>query len=118
MLDALAVKDHAIGGVLLQHRVVGADLLDEAAVARAGRLGDDDPVERALLGAAAGETNAERHGLILSGSRSLVGFSKSGIRSNRPFSGGRRGSLALAGKARGQAGEQDGARSSGAEARQ
>ena len=47
--------------VLRQHRVVGAQHLDEAAVARAARIGDDDAVERALLGAAARQTNSHAH---------------------------------------------------------
>jgi hypothetical protein len=34
-----------------------AEPLDEAAVARKARVGDDDVIDRTLLGAGAGETN-------------------------------------------------------------
>src|SRR5258708_10771410 len=62
MLDALLLEDEAADMVLAQHRVIGADLLDEAAVARAARVGDDDRVEGALLGAAACQSDLESHG--------------------------------------------------------
>src|SRR5690606_35647705 len=45
----------------LGHRVVVTDALDVAAVAGAADVGDDDVVERTLLGAAAGQSNLD-HG--------------------------------------------------------
>ena len=61
MRDALGVELHALGRILRQQRVVGAELLDEAAVARRAAVGDDDAVIRALLGAAAGQANCKSH---------------------------------------------------------
>ena len=49
------------GVVLLEHRIEGADLLDVAAVARRGRVGDDDVIVRALLGAAARQADLNGH---------------------------------------------------------
>src|SRR5215207_5070749 len=43
--------------ILLLHRIVRADLLDEAPVARRAAVGDDDAVIWTLLGARAGETD-------------------------------------------------------------
>src|SRR5215469_15899368 len=63
MLDALAFQHDAVLVSLVEHRVVGAELLDEAAVARAARIRHHDRIEGALLGAAAGETNLECHGV-------------------------------------------------------
>src|SRR5690606_1583085 len=60
VLDALDLQDRAVRIVLLQQRVEGAHLLDEAAVARRMAVGDDDRVVRAPLGAAAGETSLQR----------------------------------------------------------
>ena len=54
------------GRILRQQRVVGADLLDEAAVTSVAAVGHDDPVIRPLLGAAAGETNCNCHYNFLS----------------------------------------------------
>src|SRR6478735_22193 len=48
---ALDVELDAVGAVLGQQRVVGADLLDIAAVARRGRVGHHDEVVGPLLGA-------------------------------------------------------------------
>ena len=50
---------------LSEHRVIVADLFDETAIARRARVGDDDVVVGALLGASAGETDLERHALVL-----------------------------------------------------
>src|SRR3546814_127208 len=61
MLHPLLEQLDAVGMVGRQHRVVAAEPLDEAAVARRGRLGDDDPIKRALLRAAAGEANLQGH---------------------------------------------------------
>src|SRR5690606_23721472 len=65
VLGALDVQHQALGMVLRHHRVVVADVLDEAAVARAARVGDDDAVVGALLGAAAGQADLQGHGLLL-----------------------------------------------------
>src|SRR6185437_6292625 len=51
MLQPVLDEFHAFGGVLGLERIVGADLLDIAAVARAPRVGDDDTVVGPLLGA-------------------------------------------------------------------
>src|SRR5512132_4637094 len=61
VLDPLLLEDNAIGVLLLQHRVVGAEHLDEAAVARASRVGYDYPIEGALLGAAPRQANSHAH---------------------------------------------------------
>src|SRR6185437_1563384 len=61
MLDALGLQHDALGMPLVEHRVVGAELLDEAAVARAVRIRNDDAVEGPLLGPAAGQTDLECH---------------------------------------------------------
>ena len=66
MRDALGVELHALGQILGQQRIVGAELLDEAAVARGAAVGDDDAVIRPLLGAAAGEANCKCHFRFLS----------------------------------------------------
>ena len=42
MRDALGVELHALGRILRQQRVVGADLLDEAAVTRIAAVGHDE----------------------------------------------------------------------------
>src|SRR5215510_8511947 len=59
MRDALLVERDALGMLARQQRVVGAELLDEAAIARAARIGDDDVEERPLLGAVTGHTNSK-----------------------------------------------------------
>src|SRR6185295_16737075 len=61
VLDALGVEHDALGIVLGQDRIPRADDLDEAAVARVTRVGDHDAVERALLGAGAGEAKFQGH---------------------------------------------------------
>src|SRR3954451_2827377 len=68
-LGGLEVDVPALGRGLVEHRVVGADLLDEAAVARRARVGDDDGVERALLGATTGKADLQGHD----------GFSRKGL---------------------------------------
>src|SRR5579864_9474126 len=62
MLDALGLQHHALLVATIKHRVVGAELFDEAAVARTARVRHHDGVERPLLGAAAGHANLEAHG--------------------------------------------------------
>jgi hypothetical protein len=49
MRNAIGVELHALGRILRQQRIVGAELLDEAAVARVAAVGDDDPIIRPLL---------------------------------------------------------------------
>src|SRR6185312_9167895 len=46
-------------------RVVAADRLDEAAVARAARIGDDDAIQGLLFPPNAAETNSHGHGTML-----------------------------------------------------
>src|SRR5471032_2076230 len=55
--DALLVHGQARRVLARQQRVVGAQLLDEAAIAWAARVGDDDVVERPLLGAVTGHAD-------------------------------------------------------------
>ena len=62
ILDALDIELHPLGAVMGQHGIVDPHLLDEAAVARHARFGDDDAVVGALLGPAAGQANLQRHG--------------------------------------------------------
>ncbi len=45
--------------------VVEADALDEAAIARHARIGDDDVVEGAVLGSAAGHANDDHEANFL-----------------------------------------------------
>src|SRR6266481_2655359 len=65
MLDALGFEGHPIGMRAVEHRVVGPELFDEAAVARAARVGDDDAVIRALFGTAARQADLQRHSAFL-----------------------------------------------------
>ena len=65
MLRAVGVEHDALLVVLGEERVVRAELLDELAVARAARIGNDDPVVRALLGTAARKTHRESHQIFL-----------------------------------------------------
>src|SRR5690606_19108052 len=60
VLDALFVELHALA-VLGKHRVPGAELLDEAAVAGRTDVSNDNVVVRTLLGARAGETDFQCH---------------------------------------------------------
>src|SRR5688572_19570075 len=64
MLGALGEQVHALAGIG-QLRIIGADLLDEAAVPRRAGVGDDDIVVGALLGAGAGETKFQGHSSFL-----------------------------------------------------
>jgi len=66
MLDAVGVQLYALGRILRQQRVVGANLLDEAAVPGVAAVRHDDPVIGPLLGAAARETNCNCHCNFLS----------------------------------------------------
>ena len=61
MLDALKVELDALGVLRGEEGIVGPDLLDEAAVARRALVGDDDPVEGPLLGAAPRQSDLHCH---------------------------------------------------------
>src|SRR5579864_190996 len=61
MLNALGLHHQALGMALVEHRIVGAELFEEASVARAARIRHHDAVEWALLGAAARHANFETH---------------------------------------------------------
>src|SRR5436189_541035 len=61
MPDAVGVELHALFAVLGQQRIVAADALDELAVARIARIGDDDLVIRPLLRAAPGKPDCNCH---------------------------------------------------------
>ena len=61
VVDALGEQTHAIRMIGRQHRVVGAELLDEAAIARAAAVGHHDVVVGTLLGASAREADLEAH---------------------------------------------------------
>src|SRR5690606_23941429 len=61
VVDAAGVEHHALLGAL-GDGVVVTHALDVAAVARAARVGHDDVVEGALLGAAAGEADLDHGG--------------------------------------------------------
>src|SRR4029079_14428282 len=62
VLHALQLQIDAL--VLREHRIVGAELLEEAAVARIARVGNDDAILRALFCANTSETNNETHSSI------------------------------------------------------
>ena len=66
-LGLFEVEDDALLVVFRQQRIVGADLLDEAAVAGIARVGNDDAVVRTLFRAATGEPDFQGHVLSLSG---------------------------------------------------
>src|SRR5262249_29659790 len=61
MLDPLGVEHDALRVAVGQHRAVGAQPLDEAAVARVAAVLGDDAVERLLLGAAAAHADLDGH---------------------------------------------------------
>src|SRR5690606_8291155 len=77
-LGLFDVDDEALLVILGEQRVVGADLLDEAAIAGRTRVGDDDVVVRAVGGAAAGKTDFQGHEFYLSVSSSFRSDSGSG----------------------------------------
>ena len=62
----LAVDLNAAFAVFWQTRVIGPDLFDETAVAWHTAVSDNNAVERAFFRPAAGESNFEGHGLLLS----------------------------------------------------
>src|SRR5690554_3797669 len=61
VVDAVGVQHHALLGAG-GDGVVVAQALDVAAVPRTARVGDDDVVERALLGAATGQADLDHFG--------------------------------------------------------
>ena len=65
MLRTVGVELNALGIILGEQRVVAADTLDEAAVTRSARIGNDDLVIRALLGAAARKANRGSQDIVL-----------------------------------------------------
>jgi len=64
MPRALGIDLDAVRIILGEQRVVRTDLLDEGAVARRPRIGDDDAIIGALLGAAPGETDGNGHRIL------------------------------------------------------
>src|SRR5882724_7945892 len=56
-LDLVHIELQPFGVVLGQKRIEMAETLDEAAVARKARVGDDDMIDRTLLGACASEAD-------------------------------------------------------------
>ncbi len=56
--EPLAIERQRLG---LRARIVVAQHLDEAAVARRSRIGDDDTEERSLLGTCASQTNNQHY---------------------------------------------------------
>src|SRR5437763_3824542 len=71
-LDLVHVELEALFLVLRQQRIVVAEALDEAAVARRTAVGGDDVIERPLLGSGAGHADDDWHWLVLSLSQSSV----------------------------------------------
>src|SRR6185503_6847420 len=64
-LDLVHVELQARLVVLRQQRIEVAETLDEAAVAGKARVGDDDVIDRALLGAGAGKSDNNGHWVLL-----------------------------------------------------
>ena len=60
-LRLVEIELDAVGVILGQQRIVEADLLDEAAVARKARIRDDDRIMRPLLGAAPRQSDFQSH---------------------------------------------------------
>src|SRR5262249_12266478 len=60
-LHLVHVELEALFLVLRQQRIEVAETLDEAAITRRTRVGGDDVIDRALLGAGAGHTENDRH---------------------------------------------------------
>src|SRR5581483_5073520 len=60
-LHLLHVELEARLVVLRHQRIEVAETLDEAAVTRKARVGDDDVIDRTLLGTGTGETNDDGH---------------------------------------------------------
>src|SRR5690606_2716338 len=95
--DALLLQDDARGGAVLgQHRVVAADALDEFAVARSVRVGVDDVVVGALLGAGAGQGNLQ-HCQSLSRKSVLLGEARQARKPPRQLSAPQAGEPVLNG---------------------
>ena len=60
-LGLFQIEFQPLGFFLRQQRIEMAETFDETAVARRAAVGDDDVIERPLLGAGARHTNNERH---------------------------------------------------------
>src|SRR5436190_4700321 len=65
-LDLVHVELEPLFLVLRQQRIVIAEALDEAAVARRAAVGGDDVIERPLLGSGAGHADNDWHWVVLS----------------------------------------------------
>src|ERR1019366_459532 len=65
-LHLVEIELEPLGLFLRQQRIEIAEPLDEAAVARRARVGDDDVIDRPLLGSGAGHADDERHFRFLS----------------------------------------------------
>ena len=61
MLHPVFDQRDAVRMIARQQRVIGADLLDEAAIAGCGGFGDDDAVVGALFGSAPREPDFQGH---------------------------------------------------------
>src|SRR5205085_2128133 len=59
MLDAFGLQRHPIGMRSVEHRIIGSELFDKAAVAGTVRIRDDNAVVRALLCAAARKADSQ-----------------------------------------------------------
>src|SRR5690606_25756037 len=55
------VQRHPLGGIVREERVVGPDLLDEAAIAGSPLIGHNDAVKGPFLGAAARQPDLHCH---------------------------------------------------------
>src|SRR6185437_1655764 len=70
-LHFVEIELEPLGLFLRQQRIEMPEPFDETAVARATRVGDDDMIDRPLLGSGAGHANDERHFRFLSYSLSF-----------------------------------------------
>src|SRR6266404_9403436 len=61
VLNALSFEGHPIGMRAIEHRVVGPEPFDKAAIAGTARIRDDDAVIRALLRPSPREADLQRH---------------------------------------------------------
>jgi hypothetical protein len=76
MRDAIRVELHALRRILRQQRVVGADLFDEATIARVAAVRYHDAVIGTLLGATTGQANCYCH-IFSPSSKSLLFLTES-----------------------------------------
>jgi len=61
MLDPLGFEGHPIGVRPVEHRIIGPELLDKAAIARTARVRNDDAVVGAFFGPSARQPDLQRH---------------------------------------------------------